>query len=564
MSRVRYSRSLAAGLWWLVASLFALLLGLYVAGGTPQIPVQGLPTPDPVVSWGVPILRFFTLVCGIATVGFLIVYRWLSLRPVLVPFIALLWATLALAQVFFVLANILALPLTDALSPAIAATYATEITSTRALIASAVIAFIVSFGVLASRRSHRIWIVLAVTSVVLPSMANHSSGLGDHALALTGNALHSAAAAIWVGVFLVLTATWLQQVSLPASVLKSYSNVALTAWLILALSGMVNGYVRLETPGQLLMTGYGQLLIGKAALLILIGFVGWRIKLRFVAQRTFPFLALVDLTLLAAATGFGIALASSGYPRLPVTFASVSEALLGSAPPDAPTVITLLFGYRLSPAFVVAILFGLGLVISRWRIWPPAQRTLFLLGLGLLFWTTNGGPALYAPVSPGWAAIQLGLMLGPVALLLVRGWPGHRIAKVNIYAATIIVIAVQIIGAVLGGWTTGSYLTRTLLLLAMLATGALFFTQNLRTHSGRLASITVLATSIALSVAVGGRVAPWFEAVQPVWLTDLESHARIGAWWAVGVFGASILAAQLFPGRPQQWPRQDSNLRHKV
>jgi putative copper export protein len=548
MSRRSVAGPFTAGLGWLLVALVALVGGLFVAGGAPDPAVQGLPSPDSLAAWGAPVTRLLTTASALTTVGLLIVSRWTASRPTIAPFIALLWVALALIQVFFVLANVLALPLADATSPAIVTTFATEIASTRALLAAAVIAFVVSFGVIATGRSTMTWIVLAVTAAVLPSMANHASGLGDHALALTSNVFHAAAATIWVGVLAVLTVQWLRRIPSTASVLASYSNLALACWLTLAVSGVVNGYVRLETPQQLLTTGYGQLLIAKAALLIVIGIVGWRIKLRLAARNSVPGLGAVDLTLMAAAVGPGVALASSAYPRLPVAFTSLSEALLGSAPPEAPTLATLVLGYRLDPVFAIAVLLGLGLVFGRWRVWPAGQRVPWLVGLGALAWTTSGGPALYAPVDPGWAAVQVGLAIGPVALLLARGWPGRRPANLGI--AVLAVIAVQIASAVLGGWSIGAYPSRTLLLAGALASGVLLFWHMQRNRSGRLTGLLVIATSAILSVVFGSRVAPWFTAVQPDWLTDLAGQAQMGAWVATGILALTVFVAQLWPGLP--------------
>lgn len=548
MSRSSFAGPLTAGLGWLLVAAIALVSGLFIAGGAPEPAAQGLPSPDPLVAWGVPVTRLLTTASALTTVGLLIVSRWTRTRPTIAPFIALLWAMLALIQVFFVLANVLALPLADATSLSIVATFATEIASTRALLAAAVIAFILSFGLITTGRSTLTWIVLAVTAAVLPSMANHASGLGDHALALTGNVFHAAAATIWVGALAVLTLQWLRRTPSTAPVLASYSTVALVCWFTLAVSGVVNGYVRLETPQQLLTTGYGQLLIAKAALLIGIGIVGWRIKLRFAARNSVPGLAAVDLTLMAVAVGLGVALASSAYPRLPAAFTSLSEALLGSVPPAAPTLTTLVLGYRLDPVFAVAVLLGLGFVLVRWRIWPAGRRGPWLVGLGALAWTTSGGPALYAPVDPGWATIQFGLVIGPVALLLARGWPGRRPANLGIAAG--VVVAVQALGAVAGGWSIGAYPSRTALLIAALTGGVLFFWHMQRNRSGRLTGLLVVATSAILSVVFGSRVAPWFVALQPEWLTDLAGAAQIGAWVTTGILATTVLVGQLWPGLP--------------
>jgi heme/copper-type cytochrome/quinol oxidase subunit 4 len=112
------------------------------------------------------------------------------------------------------------------------------------------------------------------------------------------------------------------------------------------------------------------------------------------------------------------------------------------------------------------------------------------------------------------------------------------------------VIAVQIASAVLGGWSIGAYPSRTLLLAGALASGVLLFWHMQRNRSGRLTGLLVIATSAILSVVFGSRVAPWFAALQPDWLTDLAGQAQMGAWVTTGILALTVFVAQLWPGLP--------------
>ena len=257
-------------LLWLLVAIAATIAGWLIAGGAPDPVSEGLPSAGPLVAWGTIAARLITTLLGIATVGLLVVERWSGANRGPIPILALAWALSALVQVLFVLANVLALPLGAATSFPVVVTYVSEIASTRALLGTAALAFIISGAMIMRTRVNTVWIALAVLAAALPSLANHASGLGDHALALTSNVAHSTAATLWVGagVALVMTRAWR---TAPA-VLRQYSTLALTCWLVLAASGFVNGYVRLETPAQLVTTGYGQLLLIKALLLVAIGF----------------------------------------------------------------------------------------------------------------------------------------------------------------------------------------------------------------------------------------------------------------------------------------------------
>ncbi|MDP4805452.1 MAG: hypothetical protein NWR45_10895, partial [Candidatus Nanopelagicales bacterium] len=95
---------------------------LVVSGGAYEPASAGLPDPGPVVGWGVPILRVLTLVAGIVTIGLLLFAGVLGpagKKGVLsrvgrtdmtrASIAALIWGVLALLQMIWTRARVLAL-----------------------------------------------------------------------------------------------------------------------------------------------------------------------------------------------------------------------------------------------------------------------------------------------------------------------------------------------------------------------------------------------------------------------------------------------------------------------
>jgi putative copper export protein len=532
------------GVGWLLVALGALMFGWFIAGGSPAPIAAGLPDPGFAVSYGVVIIRLLIIVLSFLTVGALITGWWSGRSPSAIPFLALGWATAAVLQVFLVLANVLALPFSEALSPMLVLTYAGELAATRALIVTAAVAVVIAVTAFRGERPRMLWVAIAVLAAALPSLANHAAGLGDHALALTSNAAHAGAAAVWVGTGLMVMFWYLRDASSSQEMLRRYSTLALVCWLILAASGFINGYVRLESPGQLLTTGYGQLLIGKAALLIVVGLIGWRIKLRFAsAQRACALLG-IDVMLLGAAVGLGVALASTPYPRLPVPFTTLAEALLGTAPPGPVTWESLILGFRFDPVFAIVVSLGVALIVRTWQVWPSPRRGLWLAGLVALLWSTNGGLAAYAPVLPAAGAVQVAMLAGPVGFLLARGWRGTW-PKAR-WAATVWMSAALLAAAIWGGWSMGSYLTRTGLLLIVATASGYFFAQLDRTRSARF-SAGIVAVVVIIAGIISTAIAPWYLLVQPEWLIDPLTDAQVGAFFAAGLVLVAMIAALVQP-----------------
>lgn len=439
-------------------ALLAMAVGLVVAGGAYAPSTPGLPDPGPVVGWGLPTLRVLTDLAGALTAGWLLAAAFLNphskdgvvspsgradlMRAVVT---AGIWAVLALAQMFFQLAEILGVGLERALSPDVAATYAWEIPNTRALIVMALIALVITMGALftSTVALGAVWLVLAVGAMTLPALAGHGSGLGDHALATTSGIAHSAAATVWIGGLIALIYHGLRRdpgYAKPAELrvtAQRFGVAALVSVLVLAATGAANAYTRLDTIDQLITTDYGLVTTAKIAVLLALVAIAAAVRRRLLpklstdpGRATFLKVISLEISLIVVAFGLGVALALSPYPRVESLLPTYGESLLGYPYPPPPDAALVILGFQLEPFFLVGALIAAGAYLAgvitllrRGDRWPWSRVLWWILGLVVVVWTTNAGIALYAQVSVGLHMVQHMTMAMLAPMFLVLGAP---------------------------------------------------------------------------------------------------------------------------------------------
>lgn len=123
--------------------------------------------------------------------------------------------------------------------------------------------------------------------LVVPGLAGHAWTVDPRWVAVTVDAVHLAAASVWVGglAALLVVAPGSGQV---AALTRRFSTVALGAVGVVVLSGMVSGYLQVRSTDALTATGYGKLLVAKVvavAALVALGWVNRRRLLALLPQR---------------------------------------------------------------------------------------------------------------------------------------------------------------------------------------------------------------------------------------------------------------------------------------
>jgi cytochrome c oxidase assembly factor CtaG/putative copper export protein len=609
----------------IVLAVSSLAVALVIAGGAYVESPPGIPDPGPLIGWGLPLLKILTVISGMTVVGWLLsaaivgpagtggVLSRSGRRDVLRAAAAAgVWSVLAFLQLVFTLASVLALPLSETISPEVVSTYANELATTRALLVMGILAIVVAVGAIlaATTGAALAWLAVALVAIMLPSLAGHSSALGDHALATTGSAAHIVAAALWVGGLFALASSALRETPDFQNSVRRFSAIALTAFVLVAVSGMANAYTRLENVGELVTTGYGQMVLTKVLLLGGLAALAWVMRSAIAgssasAQRIFTRLAGLELLVMAIAVGIGVGLASSPYPRVEVPLPTYGETLLGFAYPDAPTIGGVVFGFRLEPFFLAGSLIAAALYCigafqlhQRGDRWPIGRTISWLAGIGIVIWCTNSGIATYAQVSVSLHMVQHMTLTMLAPILLVMGAPAtlalralrpskthHRGPRewlvwflhswvTGFLTNPFFVFVIYVIGLYglyltpAFGWLMGSHIGHVVMQLHFILAGYLFYWVLIGIdprpkplpYWGRLIMLLLALGvhgffAVILMMSSTPLAAEWYAIVQPPWITDPLQDSLYGGQVAWGLSEIPTLIVLIVIA--VQWARSD-------
>jgi copper transport protein len=128
---------------------------------------------------------------------------------------------------------------------------------------------------LAARRAPRPSSVLVVIALGALALSGHANSAHPRGLALGSDLVHLLAASVWLGGITHIVWAWLPRVGLldqqerravMESVLSRFGRIALPAFLTVAVAGLVNAVIELDSLPALWQEGYGRVLIVKVAL----------------------------------------------------------------------------------------------------------------------------------------------------------------------------------------------------------------------------------------------------------------------------------------------------------
>ncbi len=169
-------------------------------------------------------------------------------------------------------------------------------------------------------RQNRDWstvpiVVLAVIALVARPITGHMSQQLFGALFV---AVHTAAAAVWLGVLAAMALTLRSRGAWTAN-LPVFSRLAWWSVWILAVSGTVNAAVKIGSVGGLVDTGYGRVVLAKTLLLVILVLLARRLRgtwlVSVAAHRTKAdesvIRAAMHVCILTAAFGLAAALATT-------------------------------------------------------------------------------------------------------------------------------------------------------------------------------------------------------------------------------------------------------------
>ena len=425
------------------------LLGALAFGGGSRTPALG--DPGVVVRVGLPIAKLLVDLSAATMIGSLALALWAFasrerayVRSIDIAAAAALVMTLASAATgFLTFMNVSLTPFSlDSTFGNQLGFFFTGIELGQAWLITTLLAALVAVLCIAVTNQTALFFVgLAAVGTLVPmALQGHSAGVSGHAMAITSMGLHLVFVSVWLGgvLTLILLRGIIDADRLPV-IVSRFSTMAIIAFIVVAVSGVANAMVRIGSFDALVGTPYGQLVLAKVAAMVVLGAFGfWQrgylVKRRAGAatQKMFWWFIALELIIMGVAAGLAAGLARTPTP--------VSETLNQN-----PTPAEILTGSPLPPEFTLdryftvwnfdliwllfcafAVFFylvGVYRLHKRGDKWPWYRTVLWVAGMALLFYITNGGInsyEMYLFSAHMGAHMTLGMM---VPIFLVPGAP---------------------------------------------------------------------------------------------------------------------------------------------
>ncbi len=321
--------------------------------------------------------------------------------------------------------------------------FITDIQLGQMLVLNVLAAFAISIFALLVRNLFGVAVLAAMglAALVPVALSGHAAGSASHSMAVNALGLHLVGICIWVGGLVALYVSYKTE-AVNAFVTR-YSTLALFGFGLVAVSGFASAQIRIGPITNLFTTGYGQVVLLKSLVLVILGIFGAIYRKRFIGKlqetaNKFWKLVLVEFLLFGSAIGLGTALARTANPvtDYPSGTLTTAEILTGSKLPQEPTAMTWFTTFKpdLIWLLVTAALAGFyiaGVLRLRKRgdSWPIGRTVSWLAGVGLLFYVTNGYFNAYEQYLFSSHMLAHMLLTMGVPVLLVPGAPVTLLAR---------------------------------------------------------------------------------------------------------------------------------------
>ena len=414
MTQAVVTRTLQAAALLGFAALASVIIGMLYGGGA--APLQ-FSDPGPVVRWGQPIVKLVLNLSMATAIGTLVLSAFAGneqerqrLQPV-ASWAAALW--LGASAIYFLLTYLSASGTQLSYGPEFSEglwLFATQIELGSLLAANVLIALVVSLSTMAFTGTRMVAVNAAIAAAGLYPLAEsgHASSDVGHTIAVNSMLMHLVGISVWVGGLVALYSVFYANSERAGVLVSRYSTLALFAFILVAISGVTSGYIRLYEPSDLLST-YGLMLIGKSVLLIALGVFGALQRLKLVSEFTkkakgFWKLVTLELTVMGLAMGLGTALALTPLPISDAEFVPPTPAQLLTGDPLPPelTDAAWLTVWDPDPLWATVAVLGIALYLYGVKVlrdrgdkWPLSRTIPWVLGMVVLFYVTNGAPHAY-------------------------------------------------------------------------------------------------------------------------------------------------------------------------
>ena len=404
----------------LVVAVLCLLAALLFGGGA-NAPIAV--DPGAVVRFGLPVAKVLVNIGAAGTIGALVLICFVLSRDQpefdrTLDFAAgasAFWAIASGSAGFFTFLSVYVQPVSlDSRFGDLLAAFFTEVDFGQAWLATTLVAAATTVLCFAVRNQTALLFVTGFAIVALVPMAQqgHAAGAAGHDSAVSSLGLHLVFAAIWLGGLLTVAVI---RPSLEAGrigvVLARYSSFALVCFIVVAVSGYVNAALRIGSLDDLLRP-YGVLVVVKVGALLALGVFG-AIQRRYLVRRMqqennrenlfFWGLVAAELAFMGIASGVAAALARTD-PLVDeeVVTSTPALTLTGEALPPELIAIRFLTEWKFDVLWILVIGFlAFFYLAGVWRLhrrgdrWPIHRTLLWLAGLALLFYVTNGALNVY-------------------------------------------------------------------------------------------------------------------------------------------------------------------------
>ncbi|WP_225726936.1 MULTISPECIES: cytochrome c oxidase assembly protein [unclassified Nocardia] len=426
----------------------ALVVGLSAAQA---LTLLGIPDPGSLTTYGLPAMRALADLSGALTVGSLLFAAFLAppQRDGLLDVggyravrragnTALLWACCAALLVPLTVSDTTGQPVSQIWRPEQLWRAVNQVALAEAWRTTAVFALVVAVGCRLALRWGWTPVLFggAIITMMPLALTGHSSSGGSHDVATNSLILHLISAAVWVGGLFAVLAYAMRGGKHTDIAARRFSRVATVAFVTIAISGVINSWVRVPLD-DLFTTTYGRLVLAKATALVILGLIGYQQR-----RASLPALAAdptdrgalirfggVEVLIFAATMGLAVGLGRTPPPP-PKSIPTPTEVELGYNLDGPPTVARILFDWRFDLIFgtlsiVLAVLYLLGVRRLRLRgdAWPVGRTIAWLSACAVLLFATSSGVGRY---SPAMFSVHMGQhmalsMLAPILFALGGG-----------------------------------------------------------------------------------------------------------------------------------------------
>ncbi|WP_278262952.1 cytochrome c oxidase assembly protein [Nocardia sp. AG03] len=438
------------GVLGVVAGAVAAVVAAMVVGlsAAQALSLLGIPDPGPLTTYGLPALRAVADLAAAVTVGSLLFAAFLlpprdsglleagGYRAVRrASGAALVWAGAAALLVPLTVSDTTGQPVTSIWRPEKLWPVITQVEVAGAWRTTVLLALIVAIGCRLALRWGWTPVLLggALVTMMPLALTGHSSSGGSHDVATNSLLLHMVSAAVWVGGLIAVLAHAMRGGAGTDVAARRFSLAATVSIAVIAVSGVINAWVRVPAA-DLFTTTYGRLVLAKTAALLVLAAIGYlqrRAALPALAADPRDRGALirfagVEMLIFAATIGLAVGLGRTPPPP-PTSVPTPMEVELGYVIDGPPTVARLLFDWRFDLIFgtlalVLAALYLLGVYRLRKRgdAWPVGRTIAWCSGCLVLLLATSSGVGRY---SPAMFSVHMGAhmalsMLAPILLAL--------------------------------------------------------------------------------------------------------------------------------------------------